>query len=174
MNRHARLELCGFEGADQAVLHRVQRCRSAAGDHELGVDVLHMNRRGLRRDHELASYLPVGVAAREEHEHLDLACGQATGAAVARWYPGACGLEHRVDCLAIEPTCLRLVLEGASRADCSEWLPVMASLGHCAGRALSVRKAFREGLCAVMAGCASAAASSRSSRVREAAVSPCG
>ena len=66
------------------MLHREEAGFGPAGGVDLGVDVLDVVARGLRRDDQAPGDLLVGQAAGQEPEHLDLACGQPGGSSRRR------------------------------------------------------------------------------------------
>src|SRR5690348_4668494 len=93
----------GFEGAHQAVLGGVQRRGGAAGYAELRVEVLDVVGRRLRRDHKPLGDFPVRVAAGQQPEHLDLACGEPAGPCPPGGRAMARGSQDSVDRLAVQP-----------------------------------------------------------------------
>jgi hypothetical protein len=87
---------------EQAVLHGEHRGGGPAGGVDLGVDVLDVIAGRLRRDHQSFGYLPVGQAAGEQDEDLDLAGGQAGQGLPAPRQPVPGRLEHGVHRRAVQ------------------------------------------------------------------------
>ena len=91
-----------LERTDQPALRGEQRRRGPARHTDLRVDVLNVVSHGLRRDGEPVSDLPVGVAARERAEHLNLSGGEPVRPGAPRRGPLTGRPEHRGDRIPVE------------------------------------------------------------------------